>query len=124
MRFDAGGRYDALATRLLGSGGSASSGTHTVVSPKLGVGVRVAPALDLYANLSRGFRSTNGVIEDPSLPLITAWAYESGVKVDARGISASAALFRMDVSNEQTFNPVTIMTSSGGASRRQGLELD
>jgi hypothetical protein len=30
----------------------------------------------------------------------------------------------MDVSNEQTFNPVTLASTSGGASRRQGVELD
>jgi outer membrane receptor for monomeric catechols len=32
-------------------------------------------------------------------------------------------VFRMDVSNEQTFNPLTLTSTSGGASRRQGLEL-
>ena len=37
--------------------------------------------------------------------------------------NASAALFRMDVSNEQTFNPLTSGSSSGGASRHQGVEL-
>jgi outer membrane receptor for Fe3+-dicitrate len=30
----------------------------------------------------------------------------------------------MDVSDEQTFNPVTLESTSGGASRRQGVELD
>ena len=51
------------------------------------------------------------------------WAYESGLKFDRRAASASAALFRMDVSNEQTFNPITRGSSSGGASRHQGVEL-
>ena len=37
---------------------------------------------------------------------------------------ASAALFRMDVSNEQTVNPVTLAATNGGSSRRQGLEVD
>jgi outer membrane receptor for ferrienterochelin and colicin len=46
------------------------------------------------------------------------------VKVDRDGASASAALFRMDVSNEQTFDPVRLTTANGGASRRQGLELE
>ena len=30
----------------------------------------------------------------------------------------------MDVSNEQTFNPITASSTSGGASRRQGVELE
>ena len=77
----------------------------------------------MYGNLSRGFRSSDGIISDPTLTPITVWSYEGGLKVDHGGVSASAALFRMDVSNEQTFNPITLRSSNGGASRRQGLEL-
>jgi iron complex outermembrane receptor protein len=95
-----------------------------VFSPKLGALFHLVPELGLYGNVSRGFRSTDGVIADPTLTPITAWAYETGLKMDYRGSSASAALFRMDVSNEQTFNPVTLESTSGGASRRQGVELD
>jgi outer membrane receptor protein involved in Fe transport len=39
-------------------------------------------------------------------------------------VSGSAALFRVDVSNEQTFDPIRLRSTSGGASRRQGVELD
>ena len=46
------------------------------------------------------------------------------MKFDRDGLTASAALFRMDVSNEETFNPVTLVSIAGGASRRQGLEVD
>jgi iron complex outermembrane receptor protein len=80
--------------------------------------------LDLYANVSRGFRQTDGVIVDPTLPFITEWAYETGVKLDAHAVSGSVAVFRMDVSNEQTFNPATTTSTSGGASRRQGVEIE
>jgi outer membrane receptor protein involved in Fe transport len=124
VRVDLGARYDVLATRSNPEGDVAVSATHGVLSPKLGSLVRVTPNLDVYGNLSRGFRSTDGIIGDPSLAPITLWAYESGVKVARNGASASAALFRMDVSDEQTFNPVTLESSSGGASRRQGVELD
>jgi len=61
----------------------------------------------LYGNASRGFRSTDGVLDDPTLVPVTAWAYETGIKLDTAGISASLAAFRMNVSNEQTFNPLT-----------------
>ena len=48
---------------------------------------------------------------------------ETGIKLDAPWGEASLSAFRMDVSNEQTFNPITLATTSGGASRRRGLEL-
>jgi len=124
LRVDLGVRYDALATRSMPSREAAADATHGVVSPKIGALVRVAPWAGLYGNVARGFRSPDGVISDPTLAPITAWAYESGVKLDQGAASASAALFRMDVSNEQTFNPITLAASSGGASRRQGVELE
>jgi iron complex outermembrane receptor protein len=123
LRVDLGVRYDALATRSSPKDEAAVDATHGVVSPKIGALVRLAPALGLYGNVSRGFRSPDGVISDPTLAPITAWAYESGVKLDQGASSLSAALFRMDVSNEETFNPITLQASSGGASRRQGVEL-
>ena len=86
--------------------------------------MRVTPVLGLYGNVSRGFRSTDGVISDPTLTPIRETAYEAGVKLDRNGAFASAALFRMDVSNEQSFNPVTLESTNGGASRRQGIELN
>ena len=124
LRADLGARYDVLATRALPDEANAVSATHGVFSPKVGALFHANPSIGVYGNVSRGFRSTDGVISDPGLAPITAWAYESGVKVDRNGASASAALFRMDVSNEQTFNPITLESTSGGASRRQGIELD
>ena len=123
LRIDVGARYDELYTRATPDGEATGSAAHGIFSPKLGAMFRVAAPVAFYANVSRGFRSTDGVIEDPSLALITAWSYEGGVKLDHRGAMATATLFRMDVSNEQTFNPVTLETTSGGASRRQGVEL-
>jgi len=125
LRLDLGGRYDILDTRSTPdlAGGETTSGAHGVFSPKMGALVRLTREVALYANASRGFRSTDGVLADPTLAPITVWAYESGVKLDVNHITASAALFRMDVSNEQTFNPLTAGSISGGASKRQGIEL-
>lgn len=125
VRLDLGARYDALDTRSTPdtSGARSVSAAHGVFSPKLGALVHVMPGVSLYGNLSRGFRASDGVLTDPSLVPITAWAYETGVKLDTHGVSASAALYRMDVSNEQTFNPIAGGSVSGGASRRQGVEL-
>ncbi len=124
-RLDIGARYDALGTRSTPQdGGDVVDATHGVFSPKLGSLFRLSPELGIYANASRGFRSANGIIIDPTLSPITAWAYETGLKFDRQGTSASVSLFRMDVSNEETLNPVTLVSTSGGASRRQGVELD
>ncbi|MDB4910108.1 MAG: hypothetical protein JWO39_931 [Gemmatimonadetes bacterium] len=123
LRVDLGARYDAIDTRSQPDGSASAKDSHGILSPKVGALVKLTREVGLYANVSRGFRATDGVIEDPSLPFITVWAYESGLKLDVGRVLASAALFRMDVSNEQTFNPLTSGSSSGGASRHQGVEL-
>jgi len=128
LRFDLGARFDEFGTNSAPDGEVAVSGSHGVLSPKLGAFVHVTPGVGLYANASRGFRSTDGVISDPTLAPIVAWNYETGVKLDrdvnGSPLSATATLFRMDVSNEQTFNPLTGGANNGGASVRQGLELE
>ncbi len=125
-RLSVGGRFDDLATSSSPKDDPSArvSASHGTFSPKAGVTERLSDRLVTFVNVSRGFRSTDGVIGDPALPLITAWAYESGVRVRAGGRSASVALYRMDVSNEQTLNPLTRGSSSGGSSRRQGIEVD
>lgn len=126
LRVNFGTRYDAIATQSTPdtTGASSASATHGVFSPKLGALLHVTSALGLYANASRGFRSSDGVLTDPTLVPITVWAYETGLKLDLNALTASTALFRMNVSNEQTFNPLTSGSVNGGSSRRQGVELD
>jgi len=128
LRVDAGARLDALGTTSFHEDGSSTDATHAVLSPKLGALMHVTDALGAYANVSRGFRSSDGIIEDPTLEPIVVWNYETGLKFDrsVNGslVSATAAVFRMNVSNEQTFNPLTGESKNGGASRRQGLEVD
>jgi iron complex outermembrane recepter protein len=124
FRVDLGGRYDVLDTRSVPQGEIATSDGKGVFSPKMGALYHLRRAADVFVNVSRGFRMTDGVIEDPTLPFITAWAYETGVKLDVGNVNASVALFRTDVSNEQTFNPITLKSTSGGESRRQGIDMD
>ncbi|HEV7706160.1 MAG TPA: TonB-dependent receptor, partial [Gemmatimonadaceae bacterium] len=123
LRFDLGARYDAIDTHSEPDGEESAQDSHGIFSPKVGALVKLTNAVGIYGNVSRGFRATDGVIEDPTLPFITVWAYESGVKLNVGGVNATAAVFRMDVSNEQTFNPLTSGSSNGGASRHQGVEL-
>jgi outer membrane receptor protein involved in Fe transport len=128
LRFDLGARFDELGTTSFPEEGGSLTGSHGVFSPKLGALVHVTPTVGVYANASRGFRSTDGIIEDPTLAPIVVWNYETGIKYDrsVNGslLSATASVFRMNVSNEQTFNPLTGQANNGGASRRQGLELE
>jgi len=123
LRVDLGARYDEIDTYSRPDGEESAQDSHGIFSPKFGALFKLSNDVGLYANVSRGFRATDGVIEDPALPFITVWAYESGLKLNVHGVNASAAFFRMDVSNEQTFNPLTSGSSSGGASRHQGVEL-
>ncbi|HEU4589078.1 MAG TPA: TonB-dependent receptor [Gemmatimonadales bacterium] len=124
LRVSVGGRLDAQHTRSTPDGGPSSSGSQQILSPKLGALYHIPRLFDVYANVSRGFRSSDGLITDPALPLITAWAYETGIKYDTPRIDATAAVFQMDVSNEQSFDPLTLTTTNGGRSRRRGVDLD
>ena len=118
-----GGRYEAQGTRSTLDDGTSVSATKGVFGPKFGALFQLPRFGGVYANVSRGYRRTDGVIQDPTLPFITAWAYEAGVKLDQSRVHASAAVFQMDVSNEQTFNELAGATTSGGRSRRKGIEL-
>ncbi|HET7041107.1 MAG TPA: TonB-dependent receptor, partial [Gemmatimonadales bacterium] len=124
LRLTFGARLDGISTQSKPDGAATLSAQHGIVSPKVGALYHLPGAIDLYATVGRGFRSTDGVINDPTLPFITTWAYESGLRFDTHGVSGSVALFQMDVSNEQTFNPVTLSSTSGGSSRRRGVELE
>ena len=124
FRLNLGGRFDFQNNESTPDGGTSVSHGKSIFSPKVGLLYHLPVAADLYASVSRGFRQTDGVIEDPTLPFITVWDYEAGVKVDTRGLSGSVAFFQMDVSNEQTFNPITLTDVSGGTSRRKGVEAD
>jgi iron complex outermembrane receptor protein len=118
-----GGRYDGLQTKSEPEGEPSVTGSKGTLCPKVGASYHILPFANLYGNVSKGFRQTDGVITDPSLPLITAWNYEAGVKIRNERLALDIALFRMDVSNEQTFDPVTLTSTSNGASRRQGVDV-
>lgn len=124
LRLDVSGRADLLDTKSIQDLFGESRGSTGVFSPKIGATYRLTDPLSAYVNVSRGFRSTDGVLFDPTLPVITEWDYEGGLKFDRQGVFASATVFRMNVSNEQTTNPLTGEANNGGSSLRQGLELE
>ncbi len=135
IRLSVGGRWDVLQDRSRPRGAPAAAtsseqatsptaATKGILSPKLGALWHLPKLASLYVSVSRGFRDPDGIITEPALPFITEWAYEGGVKLDAAWGEATVSAFRMDVSDEQTFDPVTLRTTSGGASRRRGIELE
>ncbi len=60
-----GGRYEAQGTESTPDGGSTASDTKGVFVPKFGALYRLPGFGGLYANVSRGYRRSDGVIEDP-----------------------------------------------------------
>ncbi|GEM_PF-528485 len=130
VRVDLGARVDQLSSTSLQPASLApdtigplaqSQFSKGIFSPKSGLLFRLLPWAGVYANISRGFRQADGVILDPTTPFITLWDYETGVKVARGPVDIDASVFRMDLSNEQSFNGVT--TISGGPSRRRGVDL-
>jgi outer membrane receptor protein involved in Fe transport len=130
VRVDLGARVDQLSSTSLQPASLApdtigplaqSQFSKGIFSPKSGLLLRLLPWAGVYANISRGFRQADGVILVPTTPFITLWDYEAGVKVARGPLDIDASVFRMDLSNEQSFNGVT--TISGGPSRRRGVDL-
>lgn len=124
IHISVGARVDQFSTTSMPDSAAAVSASHGTFSPKIGLAARLTEDATAFANVSRGFRSTDGVISDPTLPLIQTWAYEAGIRLRRGDASTTVALYRMNVNNEQTFDPLTRGSSSGGASRRQGVEVD
>jgi len=118
-----GARFDALRTRRTPVDSESVVASHGIASPKLGVLVKVTPAVSVYGNASRGFRAPDNINVFPTLDPITAWSYEAGLKADQPRYSATVAAFQMDVSDEQQFSEICGCAVSGGASRRVGVEL-
>jgi len=105
-------------------GGSRTSHTLVVATPKLSAIYRFTPELSAYASFNGGFRAADGVISEPTLQPSREWASEVGLRAMGQRYEASVAAYNMDVRNEQTFNPVTLASSANGDSRRRGVEAD
>jgi hypothetical protein len=112
-----GARFDALRTRRTPVDSESVAASHGVVSPKLGVSMKVTPAVSVYGNASRGFRSPDNINVFPTLGPITAWSYEAGLKADEQRYSGSLAAFQMDVSDEQQFSEICGCANTQGIMR-------
>jgi outer membrane receptor protein involved in Fe transport len=110
---------------IIGEGGPVGqwiSGDQLLVSPKVGLELRLSDRWSVMASSSRGFRSAVGVVGDPDRKPVVAWAHELGVDLDADRVAGHLSLFRTDVSNERIQDPITLEIASSGSSVRQGIE--
>ncbi len=123
---DLGARADAIRYRSRDrqASGAWRDGTDALLSPKLGARFLAGSGFSILASLSRGFRGAPGVIADPELHPVTAWATEVGVRYDGARGRAHLAFFRLDVSHERIQDPVTREIINTGGSVRQGITLD
>jgi outer membrane receptor protein involved in Fe transport len=126
LALDLGARGDGVYYRSLDrlAGGSWRSGSHLILSPKLGARYLLAGGWSALVSLSQGFRGAPGVIEDPSLEPIRGWSKEVGARIDGTNVTLQVALFRLDVSHERIQDPVTREILATGRSARQGVNLD
>jgi len=120
-----GARLDALGYGSKEKGETTRvSDIHLVATPKLSAIYRLTPQLATYASFNGGFRAADGVISDPALSPSREWASEIGLRGTGQRYEASIAAYSMSVEREQTFDPVSLTTTSNGKSRRRGLEAD
>ncbi len=120
-----GGRLDWIdySTKQR-SGGPTTTDGQWVASPKLSAIYRFTGKLSAYVSYNGGYRSSDGAIVTPSLPPALERASELGVRYTGQRFEGSVALFLINVSNQQTVDPITLQPSSGGTTRQQGVELD
>jgi outer membrane receptor protein involved in Fe transport len=142
LRADLGGRADLLSfavddlkTPVQEPGGEApvsGVGSAHQFSPKASLVVTPVSSqqaeLDLYGNYGHGFHSNDvrGGFADPAVtPLTRAIGEELGARARLwRRWDIAAALWRLDLDNETVWVGDEGTTEVGGATRRQGIELE
>jgi len=127
FQYDLGLRFDEVRYQSLNTLDSLAAwqeATDPMLSPKFGARYIASGHLVLLGSLARGFRGPVGVIAEPDLPLVTAWAGEIGAEWIKGPVALSASLFQFNVENERVRDPVTLQILETGSSRRRGVTLD
>lgn len=122
---DLGARADWLRHRSrsdLAEAPAWETATNLVLSPKLGMKLRLAGPWSLTGTSARGFRSPVGIIGDPSREPYLAWSHELGIAREGEGWEAELTAFRVDVDHERVFDPITQRSTGAGESTRQGVD--
>ena len=124
--YDLGLRGDVLRYQsldLLDSLAGWREATDPVISPKLGASYLASDRFRLLASLARGFRGPIGVIADPSLPLVTAWAGEVGAEYTSGALQVGVSVFQFNTEHERIKNPVSLEVVPAGTTTRRGVSL-
>ena len=126
VQLDLGARGDVLHYQRddLLDGGAHAARSVSLFSPKLGARYLASSRVALLASLSRGFRGSPGVIEDPTREPQRSWAKELGIELYPGTAQLRLSLFRIDVQHEVIQDPVTREIVNAGASKRQGIDFD
>jgi outer membrane receptor for Fe3+-dicitrate len=126
LLYDLGLRADAVryhSLNLLDSLAQWQEATDQIVSPKVGARYILSDRVVLLGSLARGWRGPIGVIADPGLPLVTAWAGELGAQYDGGPFQLGLSFFQFNVANEQVQDPLSLAILSTGTSRRRGATV-
>lgn len=126
VQLDLGARGDLLHYERddLLDGGSHAAHSFSLFSPKLGARYLAGSHVALLASLSRGFRGSPGVIEDPTREPQRSWAKELGIELYPGTAQLRLSFFRIDVRHEVIQDPVTREIVNAGGSKRQGIDVD
>ncbi len=127
----AGLRYDRLRLRVTnGFTGQIFARTDELWSPRFGLVVKPVPQASIYASFARSYLPQSG---DQFLSLDAVSAslgpetfdnYEVGAKWNiAAGLTATAALYRLDRGNTRAAGPIAGSVVLTGTQRSQGFEL-
>lgn len=121
-------RYDyGSGDYVPGAGPSTTDKTFDLPAPKVGVSVRVARAVSLYASAARASQvpSESEIVSNPGLTASSASAYEAGVKVRAPSLTLDLAGYRMDVEDEivQSVSSGQTVFQNAGETRKLGVEV-
>ena len=125
LSFGIGGRLDWLYYAMRErTGGPGTSDGRWIATPKLSADYRFTNELAAYASFNGGFRSSDGVIADPTLAPTLENQSEIGVRYSGQRAEGSVGVFLINVRDQQTVDPITLQLTSGGTSRQQGVDLD
>jgi len=127
LQYDLGLRFDEVRYQSLNTLDSLArwqEATDPMVSPKVGARYILSDQLILLGSLARGFRGPVGIIAEPDLPLVTAWAGELGAQFFKGPLAVGVSFFQFNVANERVRDPVSLQILATGTSRRRGATLD
>ena len=134
----AGFRSSLLGIASTGSRQFEARATFSAILPRFNALYRLSPGLNVYATVSEGRRSpvvqlgsrSAAGITVPNLQIVpaeTVWNYETGVKVNAGGLTSTLSVFYQDYSSFQVSvvnADGTTTTRSAGSAKNPGVELD